>query len=227
LEGDVVRRTEKQAVCTEIEAILHHFCGEIDQVPPAFSAIKVNGERAYDLARAGEEVILQSRNVKVDWLKLIEHHDTENSSDFLIRCHKGTYIRSIARDMGISLGIYGHVTFLERVAVGNFHKDDAISLDKLLEMKDNAALETALLPLETPLDDIPAVIFDEKEAQSLKNGQLVMLDPAKHDLKAFEAIKDGLKESDGITALARTDKGPIGLIEVSDGQARPKRLFNL
>ena len=131
-------------------------------MPPQFSAIKVNGERAYDIARDGETVELQARQIEVHWLRIVNAPDADHT-EFETECGKGTYVRSLARDMGRVLGCFGHITALRREAVGSFRQDAMITLEQLTAMCDRAAvgegsLADALLPVETALDDIPAQI---------------------------------------------------------------------
>ena len=162
----------------EIESILPRFTGEILQTPPAFSAIKVDGERAYDLARAGEAVELAARPVLIDGLTLVDIPDPDHAT-FEVTCGKGTYIRSLARDMGRALGTAGHVSMLRRVAVGPFTEAHMISLENLAELGHKApggdAINGVLLPIETVLDGIPALAVDEEQARRLKLGQAVLL----------------------------------------------------
>ncbi|MCB1434553.1 MAG: tRNA pseudouridine(55) synthase TruB, partial [Alphaproteobacteria bacterium] len=147
LEGEVTAQSVERPTVTQIEAILPRFTGEIQQAPPAFSAIKVAGERAYDLARAGEAVDLAPRPVHIEDLNLVDIPDTDHAT-FEVTCGKGTYIRSLARDMGRALACLGHVSMLRRIAVGPFTETDMISLEKLEELRHKApggnAMEGAL-----------------------------------------------------------------------------------
>ena len=167
LEGKAIATSDVRPTLAQIEAVLPRFTGPIEQVPPAYSALKVDGERAYDLARAGEEVKLASRSVVIHSLQ-IRHPDLRRDDELgaddelgeiTLTAHvsKGTYIRSLARDIALALGSVGHVTMLRRVKAGPFTLDSAISLDKLDEAAKGRTLEQILLPLRAGLDDIPAL----------------------------------------------------------------------
>ncbi|MFO0991363.1 MAG: tRNA pseudouridine(55) synthase TruB [Hyphomicrobiales bacterium] len=216
-EGAVTGTSEDRPSQAAIERILTQFQGEIMQVPPAFSAIKVAGERAYDLARSGEAVDLAPRPVFIDRLDLVDCPDADRAV-FEAECGKGTYIRSLARDMGRALGCLGHVAVLRRVAVGPFAEGDMISLDKLTEMSHKApgpmAMTGVLRPLETVLDGIPALAVKDAEAQRLKQGQPVLLRGANAPI-AEAAV------------LVTWGGKPLGLCSIEQGALKPKRLFNL
>ena len=217
LEGEVTARSDVRPTQNQIESILSRFTGEISQTPPAFSAIKVKGERAYDLARAGEALDLAPRPVVIEDLRLIDIPDADHAT-FEVTCGKGTYIRALARDMGRALGCLGHVAMLRRVAVGPFTEAHMISLEKLEELRHNApggdAMEGALLPIETVLDGIPALAVDERQAQRLRQGQPVLLRGANAPI-AEEAV------------LVTHGGKPVGIGTVEQGSLKPKRLFNL
>ncbi len=215
LEGKITQRSDNRPLRKEIEALLPRFTGTIMQAPPAFSAIKIDGERAYDLARAGEVVEIQEREVHVEALKLLEA--TEDKADFEINCGKGTYIRSLARDMGRALGCYGHVSALRRTYVGALNETQMISLEKLEELGIGGPSETlkgALLPLETVLDGIPALAVLDNDAAKLRQGQKVLLRGANAPIS--EAA-----------VLVRYGTELVGIGEVSQGSLKIKRLFNL
>ena len=207
-EGEVVERSDVRPDAAAIEAVLPVFTGAIMQKPPAFSAIKVNGKRAYDLARAGDAPDLPAREIHIDRLALLEA-GTETSR-FEIDCGKGTYIRSLARDMAEALGSRGYVSELRRTRVGPFTEDDAFSLDKLEEISHKALPEKALLPLEAPLDDIPEVAVMDSEAHRLRLGQAIRI-PQQLAGEVFITASDG----------------PVGLGWLEEGVLRPKRVFNL
>jgi tRNA pseudouridine55 synthase len=217
LEGEVTDRSNHRPSQNDIESILIQFSGAIMQTPPAFSAIKVAGERAYDLARAGEAVDLAPRPVTIDELRLIDCPDADHAR-FEVTCGKGTYIRSLARDMGRTLGCFGHVTELRRIRVGALTETHMIPLEKLEELRhkppgDNAK-KGVLLPIETVLDGIPALAIDGSQAQRLKQGQPVLLRGASAPI-AEDAV---LVTCGGI---------PQGICTVEQGSLKPKRLFNL
>ena len=217
LEGVVSTTSDKRPSREEIESILPRFTGEIMQAPPAFSAIKVDGERAYDLARAGEAVELAERPILIEALKLVDIPDRDHAT-FEVTCGKGTYIRSLVRDMGRTLGTAAHVTMLRRVAVGPFTEDHMISLENLTELGHKAPggdVKTgALLPIETVLDGIPALAIDEEQARRLKLGQAVLLRGANAPI-AEDAV------------LVMSGGKPLGIGTIVQGSLKPKRLFNL
>ncbi len=208
LEGQAVAQSEVRPTLAAIEAILPRFTGPIEQVPPAYSAILVDGQRAYDLARAGEDVALKARAVTVRDLRL-EHCDGQ-SATFHAHVSKGTYIRSLACDIALALGTVGHVTMLRRTRAGPFGLEAAISLDKLEEVAKGAPLENILLPLEAGLDDIPALNLGPEQARAIRQGRVLT----------------GLPQGDGLH-FAREGSIPLALVELSGGECRVVRGFNL
>jgi tRNA pseudouridine55 synthase len=207
-EGDVVASSDVRPTTDAIAAILPRFTGQQDQVPPAYSALKVDGKRAYALARAGEQVTLATRRITVHRLTLTAV--TADSATFAAHVSKGSYIRSLARDIAIALGTVGHVTMLRRTQSGPFGLEQAISLDKLAELVQGAAIEQAVLPLMTGLDDIPALAITPEEAAALKQGRRLLGHPA----------------SNG-THLAVHGAVPVALVEAQSGEVRVLRGFNL
>ncbi len=224
LEGKVIADSDYRPTMEEVEAALPRFTGPIDQVPPAYSALKVDGKRAYDLARAGEEVELKSRSIMVHDLRVFapsrEQNDlTRRREDakvfldcitFSAHVSKGTYIRSLARDIAKALGTVGHVTMLRRTKAGPFVLDDAISLDILFEKSKGQALEDITLPLRTALVDIPALALTPEQAGALHQGRVLT----------------GIAAPDGLT-LATLAETPVALVEVLDGTVKVERGFNL
>ncbi len=217
LEGEAGPVSGLAAAQQDIESILPRFIGAVQQKPPSYSAIKVSGERAYDLARAGEVVDLAARTVTIESLQ-IENHDPEGETTFIVQCSKGTYVRSIARDLGRVLGCLGHVTLLRRLSVGPFSENHAISLEKLEELSHKPDSENSLSgilrPIETVLDGIPALAVMDPEAARLRQGQRVLLTDASQQPDA-EAVL--------VTHLSR----PLGLFKIETGVLKPIRLFNL
>ena len=215
LEGAVTEVSTRRPSKADIEAILPRFIGTIEQVPPSFSAMKVDGKRAYELARAGEEVALAARPVVIHRLSFLGQEGDE--ARFEVDCGKGTYVRSLARDMGRALGALAHVTGLRRIRVGAFHENHMISLEKLEELShkppgDNA-MERALVPIETVLDGIPALAVMGEEGKRLRQGQEVLL--------------TGNDQTSAETVLILSGGKPLGLASVDGGRVRPRRLFNL
>ncbi len=217
LEGEVSARSDVRPDRGRIEAILKDFTGEIMQAPPAFSAIKINGERAYDLARSGETPDMAQRPVFVEELRLVDA-DNPDHADFEVVCGKGTYIRSLARDMGRKLGCLGHVSVLRRVQVGPLTAGQMISLEKLEELSHKpdreGALKEALCSIETVLDGIPALAVMDQDAAKLRQGQKVLLRGAQAPISA-KAV------------LVRHEGKPLGICEISQGALKTIRLFNL
>jgi tRNA pseudouridine55 synthase len=218
-EGDVTTTSDVRPGRDEIEAVLPEFVGDIEQVPPAFSAIKVDGQRAYKLARADKEVALEPRTVVIERLELAEMPDPDHAV-FDVRCGKGTYMRALARDLALRLGTVGHVAALRRTRVGPFTLDDAISLEQLEGFRHSAPSEKFLLPVETVLDDIPALALTEAEARRMRNGQAVSLLRV-----ARRATLSGI--SQGATVCAMAEGKMVALARVEGGEVRPVRVLNL
>ncbi|RVQ64885.1 tRNA pseudouridine(55) synthase TruB [Croceicoccus ponticola] len=207
-EGEICATSDVRPTRAEVEAILPDFTGPIEQMPPAYSALKINGKRAYDLARAGEDVVLEARSVTIHALDVMDW--TEDSVTLLANVSKGTYIRSLARDIACELGSVGYVTMLRRVKAGPFTLESAISLDKLNDLAKGASLEDIILPLEAGLDDIPALDLDPDAAGAVRQGRKL----------------SGLPQPDG-TYWGRLGDEPVALMEVEGGEARVLRGFNL
>ena len=218
-EGEITDRSDARPSEAEIIAGLIDFIGEIEQVPPAFSAIKVNGERAYDMARRGDTAKLAARRIWIKRFELVEMRDADQAV-FSVISGKGTYMRSLARDLALRVGTVGHIAELRRTTVGKFAVEDAISLDELDTIGQSQAASEALLPVETPLDDIPALALTEQEAARLRNGQAVSL-LRKLDLERISAFDDGE------TVLATTSGRPVALTKYSAGEVRPVRVLNV
>jgi tRNA pseudouridine55 synthase len=217
-EGRVTQTSDIRPSADSIRALLPQFTGLIEQTPPQYSAIKIAGERAYDLARDGETVQLQPRPVEIHQLTLVEQPDSTHSV-FDAECGKGTYVRALARDIGRLLGCYGHICALRRTLVGPFGEDDMIPLEQLEALCDRAAsgegsLADALLPVETALDDIPALAVTRADAARLHRGQAVLL-----------RGRDAPNSSGTVyvTVAGRL----LALAEIGNGELIPKRVFNL
>ncbi len=236
LEGKSIAESDVRPTVAEVEAILPRFTGPIEQVPPAYSALKVDGERAYDLARAGETVTLATRRVTI--YSLVRHPGLEPGPRFVeaktdsgipaqgrddgkvdavtLTAHvsKGTYIRSLARDIARALGTVGHVTMLRRTKAGPFDLSHAITLDKLAELGMGQRLEQILLPLRAGLDDIPALSLDPDQAGALRQGRVLA------------GIAEDANYNGGLYFATLGDT-PVALVEVTSGEARVVRGFNM
>jgi tRNA pseudouridine55 synthase len=216
-DGTIVATSDRRPTLPEIEAALRSFVGEISQVPPRYSALKVGGARAYDLARDEEDFELAARPALIESLTLIDMPDPDHCV-IEARCGKGTYVRALARDLGIALGSLAHVTELRRTRVGPFAEEAAISLAKLQELGHSAvgrdALLSVLQPVETALDDIPALAIGGQDAARLKRGQPVLL-----------RGRDAPILKGPVYATSRGTLVAVG--EVSQGELRPTRVFNL
>ncbi len=224
-EGDVVATSDVRPAREAIEAALPQFIGDIQQVPPKFSAIKVDGERAYDLARAGEEVELSARPVRIDDLTILDMPSTDLCV-LEMRCGKGAYVRSIARDLAHALGTEGHVAALRRTQVGPFTTEDAITLAALEDLVHKARALEALLPVETALDDIPALAVTDGEAFQLRQGRPVVLPPRQasklRDLRQPRVIGD---KDYSKAVLAMGDDRAVAIGEARAGKLSPLRVF--
>jgi tRNA pseudouridine55 synthase len=218
-EGPVTARSDRRPSLAEIEAVLPRFQGQINQTPPAFSAIKVEGERAYDLARAGEAVDLAPRLVWIERLTLLRQLDADHA-EFEAVTGKGVYMRSLARDLALALGTVGHVSALRRIAVGPFTESQAISLESLKALGHIPPASGQLLPVEAALDDIPALPLTDAEALRLRSGQSVGLLRAS-DRERLGAIRSG----DLVCAMAGGK--PVALARWEAGDLRPVRVLNL
>jgi tRNA pseudouridine55 synthase len=217
-EGRTVNTSESRPDAAAIRAQLPRFTGTIEQVPPRYSAVKIDGERAYDLARDGEMVELAPRPVTIHRLDLVEIPDPDHAV-LAAECGKGTYVRSLARDLGRVLGVFGHVSALRRSRVGPFGEADMISLEPLESLCHRAAageghLADAILPIETALDDIPALAVSPADAARLGRGQAVLL--RGRDAIIFR----------GVVQVASSGQ-LVAIAEVERGEIIPKRVFNL
>lgn len=216
LEGEVTATSLKRPTEDEVSDVLPIFIGKILQTPPIYSAIKINGQRAYDLARRGEDVEMKSREVNIYDLQIKSFIEDEEMT-LVAECGKGTYIRALARDIGRELGCLGHVTSLRRTKSGPFTEKMSISLEKLEELSHSAAARDVLLdqlcPIETALDDIPAVAINEGEAARVRLGQSVLI-------KGRDApIIKG-------PAYAMSGSNVVALGAVSQGEFKPTRVMN-
>jgi tRNA pseudouridine55 synthase len=211
-EGEVTATSAARPTDEAIRAALPAFIGEIDQMPPAFSALKIDGERAYDLARAGKPVELKMRKAAIERLQLLDRPDADHA-DFVVACGKGTYIRSLGRDLALALGTVGYLSALRRTVAGPFREEAAISLPKLEALGHIPPLLGALAPVATALDDIPALALTEAQADRLRQGQPVILTRDAPPSGALVRAECGQK----LVALVRSDGVSL----------QPVRVFNL
>ena len=215
-EGEVVATSEHRPSRADVEAILARFTGPIEQIPPAYSAIKIDGKRAYDRAHAGEVVEMKARGVIIHTLSIRQvnqaQHD-EKLGELTLTAHvsKGTYIRSLARDIARALGTVGPVTMLRRLRAGPFGEEQAISLDKLNELGQGARPEDIILPLEAGLVDIPALDLLPEQARAIRQGRVLT----------------GIATEDGLYWGRDADLRPVALVELIDGDLKSVRGFNL
>ena len=210
-EGVVTATNPVRPDPAALRAVLPRFIGQINQVPPAFSALKINGERAYDLARAGLEPEMIARPVQIHDLQVLSRIDADHAA-LTVLCGKGTYVRSLARDIALALGTVGHVAALQRVRVGPFRLEGTISLEKLEDLAHKDGALTALHPMTLALDDIPARIVDAQDAHRLRRGQTILALP---------------HEQRSPTMLALENGQPVAIIAYQTGTWQPVRGFNL
>jgi len=212
LEGEIVRSSPSRPSAQDIRALIGEFTGEIQQTPPAFSAVKINGERAYNLARDGEEVEIEPRAVVIHRLDLVETQEND-AAVFECECGKGTYVRALARDMGRRLGCFGHVSELRRTAVGPFDEEDLVPLEDLQALEGNLeALDAEILATGIALDDLPEIPVSPDQAQRIRSGNSVLLrgrDAPTHAEEAFATLGADL----------------VAIGHVERGEFHPKRVF--
>jgi len=223
-EGRAIATADQRPSGSEIEAALPRFTGKILQVPPAYSAVKVRGERAYDLAREGEAPQLEAREIVVHAVKLLGCPDPDHA-EFEMVCGKGVYVRAWVRDLAQALGTVGHVSALRRTAIGRFLVEDAIPLEKLKPLMHSPAAFEHLRPISAALDGIPAVPVSGSDAVRLRSGNAILL---RADLFArIRNFSDGGDNPQGLTVFLSTAGGePIALAELAEGELRPFRVFN-
>ena len=222
-EGEVIATSDVRPVREQIEAALPAFIGDIEQVPPKYSAIKIQGARAYDLARDGETFEIPSRQVTVYEAELVKVADADHAT-LRVVSGKGFYVRAMARDLATALGAEGHVSALRRTRVGALDEPASIKLADLEALgEDKEALAAALKPIETILDDVPKIEIDRGDADALKLGREVVLLP--HIVEQWRAEAD--LDSDDRLALAVTDKQAVALGEVRAGRFQPRKVFQL
>lgn len=219
IEGDVIATSDKRPSREEIETVLEQFTGEIEQTPPQFSAIKVDGERAYDIARDGEKVELASRIVNIYKLGIVE---TPSADETIFEAHtgKGAYVRALVRDIAHALGTEGHVSALRRLAVGALRAEDGITLAALEEMENIEDRDAALLPIVSALDMMPQAIIDGPQADKLRRGQAAIISPA----VAKGVRGDVAGAIEGVLAVLHDEA--VAICELDGLKLKPSRVFN-
>jgi tRNA pseudouridine55 synthase len=215
-EGEIVARSDLRPTTAGIEAALPAFVGEIEQVPPRFAAVKVEGERAYDLARRGEAVELAPRTVRIERFDLVERTDPDQVT-FELVCGRGTYVRALVRDLGEELGCLGHVVALRRLQVGPFRIEEAVSLFALEQLVADDALPQALLPVGAALGDLPALSLTEPQVERLRAGQTIRVAPG---------LLGGEPDADA-TVRAMAAGRMVALARLHGSELSPVRVFNL
>ncbi|MAF96083.1 MAG: tRNA pseudouridine(55) synthase TruB [Rhodospirillaceae bacterium] len=218
-EGTIVKTSDVRPTKEQILAVLGNFIGDIEQVPPVFSAIKIDGKRAYELARANRAPEMKPRTIHIEDLRLLGLPDGDHA-EFEAVSGKGAYMRSLARDMAAALGTVGHIAQLRRTAVGPFDEKQAISLDKLETLRHSAPLSEHLLSVETALDDIPALALTETEARKLSRGQAIPVLPV-----ASRSPLKNISQGDVVRAMA--EGRLVALAKINGGEIRPFRVMNL
>jgi tRNA pseudouridine55 synthase len=219
-EGEIIGRSDVRPSVEAVRAVLPSFVGEIDQTPPQFSAIKVDGQRAYDLAREGVEFELASRKVTIHEAEVTDAPDADHV-EITIRTGKGVYVRSMARDIAVLLGAEGHVSALRRERVGPFSTENAVTLDFLTDLVHRDAAFEGLLPVATALDDIPELAITDQDAFSLRQGRPIVLLP-----RQVETLKSSLRDGSR-TVSAFQGQTLVCLGQLRAGRLEPDRVFNL
>jgi tRNA pseudouridine55 synthase len=222
-EGRLTAMSDVRPTEDQIEAALPRFLGQITQVPPAYSAIKVQGERAYDLARDGETVSLEPRTVLIHEAHVTGSPDPDHTA-FEMRCGKGAYVRAWVRDLALALGTVGHVSQLRRTAIGGFSEKDAVPLETLRGSMHSPAAFEHLRPISTALDGIPALAVTGPDAVRLRSGNPILMRANLFARLTEEADNDDLQ---GLTVYLSTGDGePVALAALQAGELRPFRVFN-
>ncbi len=219
-EGEIIGRSEVRPSVEAVKAALPAFVGVIQQTPPRFSAIKVDGQRAYDLAREGADFELESRPVTIHEAEVTDAPDADHV-EITIRTGKGVYVRSLARDLAAVLGAEGHVCALRRERVGPFSVENAVTLDFLTDLVHRDAAFEGLLPVATALDDIPELAVTDQDAFSLRQGRPIVLLP-----RQVETLKSRLRDGSR-TVSAFQGQTLVALGQMRAGRLEPDRVFNL
>ena len=221
-EGEILDKSEHRPTRQEIQKILNCFVGNILQKPPIYSAIKINGQRSYKLARKNIKIDHKYRIVKIYDL-ILKNIININSAEFEVKCGKGTYVRSLARDIAEKLNTKGHIISLRRLSVGPFEEKDTIFIDFSEEIIHSPSILDKILPVKTVLDDIPALFLNEVETRRVQQGQKIQLNSLQF-IKEFELKHPNYTEFDQILAIK--DENLIALIKIQNGIMRPSRVMN-
>jgi len=223
LEGEVIERSNIRPKKSEILKVLHSFTGEIFQRPPLYSAIKINGQRSYKLAR--KKIIFEHEFRQVTIYKLILNKIlNDDYAQFEVICSKGTYIRSLASDIAHKLNTKGHVTALRRLSVGNFEEKDTIFIDFSKEIIHSPSVLDKILPIEAALDDIPALLLTKHEARKIKLGQKIDFESLEFKKKFIKRFPDHMNFE---KICAFYDHNLIAIIKIEEGLVKPKRIINV
>ena len=226
-EGEVIATSGVRPTPDAVAQALIGFVGEIQQVPPAFSAIKVDGQRAYDLAREGIEVELKPRTITIHAAAVVEAPDRDHV-EIEITCGKGAYVRAIVRDLALAFGACGHVSALRRTRVGSFSAENAIGLEKLAELVQGGTGSEGLLPVETALDDIPALAVTTEDSFRLKQGRSIVLVPRQVEALKTRLVPRIIGGQDASRTVLTTHQGQAqALCELRAGRLSPTRIFHL
>jgi tRNA pseudouridine55 synthase len=226
-EGEVIATSDVRPTPDQVAEVLPRFVGEIDQIPPDYSAIKVDGQRAYDLAREGVVLALKPRRVTIHSAQVVGAPD-EGHVEIEVHCGKGVYVRAIVRDLAEALGACGHVSALRRLRVGRFSLDNAITLEKLVEMVQEDPSSEVLLPVETALDDIPALALTPEDAFRLKQGRSIVLLPRQVEALRVRLVPRTVGGQDVSRTVLTTHQGRAqALCELRAGRLNPTRIFHL
>ncbi len=218
-EGDVIATSDKRPPLNEIEAVLERFTGEIEQVPPQFSAVKVGGERAYDIARDGEEVKLEPRMISIHSLEIVETPSADETV-FEAVTGKGAYVRALVRDMAKALGTEGHVSALRRTAVGPFRVEDAVTIDQLEALTLMEDRDACLMSIAAALSHLPQAVIDGPQADKLRRGQAAVISPPV--AKGVRGERAGAIEA----VLAVLHDEAVAICELDGLKLKPSRVFN-
>ena len=218
-EGTIVKETKKRPKKFNILKKIKKFTGEIFQRPPIYSAIKINGKRAYKIARSGKIPEIKKRKVTI-FKFILKKIISEDEAEFFVKCTKGTYIRSLARDLGNELGVLGHISMLKREEVGTFFNNRSISLDQIKKLSHNSAIEDIILSILYPINAKYIIEINDEVSKCLIKGKKVLTNFLEENTN-FQKIKEGR------FLIAILSNKPIAICSVENCFLKPKRVFNL